>query len=326
MTRAGWGALAVALVVAGGCDSGDSAARACAELAVARCAVRDRCTNDLGVLVRYGDELTCEVSEALGCQMVLAAPGTGYTPQLVRGCAAALSQQDCNALFNDLSVADCVPPAGTLEIGAPCLFGSQCQSGYCDLPGGVQCGSCAATPAVDASCPNPGDVVAGLACSKVTGVWVPLGAEGSSCDAATPCGAGLTCVGAVPAQQVAGTCLVSVTTADAACDPARATGADCDRNQGLYCTAEAVCAPLGLAPAWGDCGRLLDGTSAICTGGAVCIFPAGSRQGTCVEPDGDNLPCSSDNGPPCLAPARCVADAPGSTAGTCLLPDATACL
>ena len=165
-------------------------------------------------------------------------------------------------------------------------------------------------------------VVSGFACSKGTTIWVPLGVEADACAAARPCGSGLTCVGAVPAEGIQGTCQAAVTAAGAGCDATRQTGADCDRNQGLYCGADATCTALGLADPWGDCGRLLDDTSAICTWGSLCVFPEGSRQGTCVETMADGFPCDAEEGPPCMWPASCVETGDGPL---CLLPDPGFC-
>lgn len=295
----------------------------CRALAAARCEVRDRCTAGLGVLVRYGDRPTCELRETDACLIAAGAPGTGYTRDFVTICTAALPAQECNPFFDGLPTPACADPAGTRVAGEACAFGSQCQTTYCEIPRGSDCGQCAALPTEGATCPNTGEVVSGFACSKVTATWVALRGEGLACDASLPCGSGLTCVGAVPAQQIQGTCMAAVTASGAACDPTRQTGADCDRNQGLTCGADATCTALGLAPPWGDCGRLLDETSAICTYGSLCVFPVGSRQGTCVEAMTDGFPCDSEEGPPCLWPATCVSD-PGGGA-LCLLPDPAFC-
>jgi hypothetical protein len=314
--------VAVLAVVAAGCSSSPGIEERCTAFAAARCDLRDRCTAGVGVLVRYGDRLACEDGEALACLLQASAPDTGYTRAFVEACTAALPTQDCNAFFDGLPAGACADPAGARAAGAACTFGGQCQSTWCDLPPGLDCGVCAALPTEGAACVETGAVVSGFYCSKVTTTWVPLGGDGAECDAARPCGSGFTCVGAVPAQQIQGTCQAAVTTAGAECDPTRQSGADCDRNQGLYCGADSTCTALGLADPWGDCGRLLDETSAICTWGSLCVFPAGSRQGTCVEPMGDGFPCDAEEGPPCVWPATCVTTADGPL---CLLPDPTYC-
>jgi hypothetical protein len=309
------------LAVHAGCG-GRGIDDACRDLAVARCDLRDRCTAGIGILVRYGDRATCEEREAESCLIQASAPDTGYTRAFAEACTGALPTQDCNAFFNGLPSGACADPVGRRANGAACTFGGQCQSAYCDMPAGLDCGVCADLPAEGVTCAEPGAVASGFYCSKVTTTWVPLGAEGGACDAAQPCGSGLTCVGAVPAQQIQGTCMASVTTSGAGCDPTRQSGADCDRNQGLTCGADSTCTALGLADPWGDCGRLLDDTSAICTWGSLCVFPVGSRQGTCVEPMVEGFPCSESNGPPCLAPASCVTTGDGPL---CLLPDPAYC-
>jgi hypothetical protein len=316
-------ALAGALAVAAGCGSGPGIEEACLTLAASRCDLRDRCTAGLGVLVRYGDRATCEMREIDACLITASAPDTGYTRAFALACAAALPAQECNAFFDGLPAGACADPAGLRTEGAPCTFGSQCQSTYCEIPADLDCGACAPLPAEGGTCPDPGEVVSGLLCSRITTTWVALRREGEACEAVLPCGSGLTCVGAVPAQQIQGTCLPSVTESGAGCDPTRLTGADCDRNQGLYCGADATCIPLGLADPWGDCGRLVDETSAICTAGSMCVFPVGSRQGTCVEIMADGFPCDAEEGPPCLWPASCVTVPEGGA--LCLLPDPLYC-
>jgi hypothetical protein len=262
--------------------------------------------------------------ETDACLIAAGAPGTGYTREFVTTCTAALPAQECNPFFDGVPIAGCADPAGTRAVGEPCAFGSQCQTTYCEIARGSDCGLCAGLPTEGAPCLNPGEVVSGLACSKVTTTWVALGGAGSACDATLPCGSGLTCVGAIPAQQIQGTCLASVTTSGADCDSTRQSGADCDRNQGLYCGADSTCTALGLADPWGDCGHLLDDTSAICTWGSLCVFPVGSRQGTCVDTMTDGFPCDSAEGPPCLWPASCVAD-PAGGGSYCMLPDPGRC-
>jgi hypothetical protein len=311
------------LAVAAGCGSAPGIEEVCRAYAAARCDLRDRCTAGIGVLVRFGDRITCEVSESLLCLIEAEAPETGYTRDFVTACSAALPAQECNSFFDGVPTAACADPAGSRVVGATCTFGSQCQTTYCDLPPGKDCGVCAAVPTEGAPCATTGVVVSGFYCSKVTVTWVALRGEGLACDAALPCGSGLTCVGAVPAQQIQGTCVASVTTSGAACDPTRQSGPDCDRNQGLTCGADGTCTALGLAAPWGDCGRLLDETSAICTYGSLCVFPVGSRQGTCVEPSSDGFPCDAEEGPPCLWPATCVSDEGGGA--LCLLPDPEFC-
>jgi hypothetical protein len=316
------GALGAFAAAHAGCGSSPGIEERCAALAAARCDLRDRCTAGVGVLVRYGDRLTCEDREAVSCLIQASAPDTGYTRAFIETCTAALPLQDCNAFFDGLPTGGCADPAGDRAAGAACTFGGQCQSTYCAIPAGLDCGVCAVPPTEDAPCAETGDVVSGFYCSKVTTTWVALGGEGGACDAARPCGSGLTCVGAIPAQQIQGTCQAAVTTSGAGCDATRQTSADCDRNQGLYCSADETCIALGLADPWGDCGRLLDETSAICTWGSLCVFPVGSRQGTCVEPMVEGFPCDAAEGPPCVSPASCVTTADGAL---CLLPDPAYC-
>jgi hypothetical protein len=318
-------ALAATLVVAAGCSSTPGGEKECAAYATTVCAMRDRCTANLGVLVRYGYPETCEERETTACLLELRAPGTGVTAEVYASCTAALPTQSCSTFFDNLPIPECASAPGTHAVGKECMSDGQCQTGYCERSSGDLCGACAEFPVADAACPNTGDVVSGLACSKVTHTWVPLGTAGAACDAGYPCASGLVCVGAIPTQQIQGTCESAATAVDATCDPDRQTAADCDRNQGLYCTADNACANITMAFPWEDCGRLLDGSVAMCTFGSVCIFSEGSRQGTCVEAVNDGMTCDSTEGPPCLAPAHCISAAGSDSGGICRLPDPGAC-
>jgi hypothetical protein len=176
----------------------------------------------------------------------------------------------------------------------------------------------------------------GLFCAK-SGVCAAPVAAGGACDDARPCGFATSCVGQT--KTAAGTCQSVGTSAGASCDDKKVAGPGCQANAGLYCTIDGMCAAESLASPPAACGRLVvdagadDGgdagkkepfSIAVCAAGAVCE-PAAATDGTCAAPAGDGQPCDRVNGPPCLAPARCVVASDAQTAGTCVLPGAASC-
>jgi hypothetical protein len=84
--------------------------------------------------------------------------------------------------------------------------------------------------------------------------------------------------------------------------------------------AGAVCGTIGAMPITGV---------AVCANGGLCKKAAPTDPtGTCVLPAADGAACDNDaaNGPPCLAPAKCVIPSGSSaTAGTCTMPNASTC-
>ena len=338
--------VAVAVVFLGCGSSGPSSNTACTERAQASCALRDSCSAGHGVANRYGDTATCVAREAQLCELNLKAPGTKSTTRTVEDCATALPATTCADFWNAVPVAACVPPPGQRPNDQPCGANAQCSSTYCAVPKGAACGQCADLPVQGASCVDSGEVVRGFTCLKTTGTWAALGAAGGPCDANTPCGAGLACVGGGADGGAGTTCQAQLTTVGATCDNRLQTAPDCDRTVGVVCTAHrnGVCEALSYATAGQPCGRLPgdedggvpDGGVAPaitqCTAASQCamgpVEDSGvALTGTCVAPAAEGAACDTEAGPPCLAPARCigtVSDA-GATTGTCQLVDPATC-
>ena len=321
-------------------DGAGDGTPACTQYATARCQKLDSCTAGLASRERFGDVATCIARGVLGCTAALAAPDTSATPDFFTACAAALTSSSCADFVDETNIPQaCLNLAGPRAGGAACSFSAQCQSSWCLVPRGAACGVCAVRPAAGAACTTDSDCGArGLFCSKA-GTCAAHAILGAPCGDARPCGAALSCVGMTKAAP--GACAAAIVTVGAACDPKRATAAGCDGSLGLYCGFDGKCASEALVAAPGACGRLVAsdggaddaGTSdagvrefsvARCTGGASCA-PASASQGTCVAPAADGAACDRENGPPCLAPARCVTTSDASTAGTCQLPGANAC-
>jgi len=320
-----------------GPNGGPSAATACADEANALCMLRDSCGPNFEIARLYGTLAQCTMRTAATCVHSLAATGQGNTPAHVESCAAAYPGESCSDFFDGNPVAACVPPMGSLPSGAACGAPGQCASGYCAIAQNQVCGTCQPLPAVGASCQVQADCGRDLACA------IPSGATTGSCAAFVPsggacltghqpCQSGFACVGDDPATMKMGTCQTAGATVGAACDGSRKTAPSCDGADGFVCVpngkgtsvgtcqrialvaAGAKCGPIGMAPITGF---------AECEGGGLC-----DATGTCVAPAADGAACDSDptKGPPCLLPAKCVPTNATTTAGTCVLPDATRCM
>jgi hypothetical protein len=152
------------------------------------------------------------------------------------------------------------------------------------------------------------------------------GDVGAACGTDAPCTPGLNCVAASTAA--ATTCQAAAGAAGAACG---AGTAGCDGHVGLYCGGAAgarTCAPITYGGDGAACGLLADGTRAGCKAGQCYTasgLSIGGELGTCKSYAADGAACDATLGPPCAAPARCVPSGGDGTAGTCTVPDATAC-
>jgi hypothetical protein len=331
---------------------------ACADQARARCQRLDSCTDNTWVTVHYGDEATCESRLAAQCVSSLGASGQGNSAPNVEACAQSLASVSCADLFDDNPQGPCAAQTGQLANGAACGASGQCQSSYCAIPATATCGTCAAPPKAGDACATTGECGSrgGLTC--LSGVCVALGAQGAACDKSTPCGFGLSCVGATKTAQ--GTCQTAAGTVGAACDPRGQTAARCNGTLDLVCDpASKQCVQESVVAANQPCGALGNGAYARCGASGVCEVSGGGgndagagdgggsdagggdagtsdggagdagppppQAGTCVPAAPDGASCDVANGPPCLPPARCVVSTDGGTAGTCVMPDATTC-
>jgi hypothetical protein len=325
-------------------SSGTSIAQACADSAHASCTERDKCSSNSYLNTRnYGSEGICETREELTCNTALAASGTGQTPTAVEGCVAAYPTYTCpNFLDNNPPVA-CATPAGKLATGAACGANAQCVSTFCAIAQYAVCGTCQPPPTAGATCATTAECGHDLACAiptlATTGVCAPYGALNAMClTGVAPCASGLSCVGDVEATKTMGTCQASGAAPNAACDGSRKTMPGCNNDLGLFCiptakgSAVGTCQSASLAPAMMPCGDV--GAAPItgiieCDSGGTCKKAAATdTMGTCQAPAADGANCDSDPlvGPPCLAPAKCVVEGDGGTAGICTVPNATKCM
>lgn len=323
----------VLCAVLGACSSSDKKDEACAAVAKARCLRLSNCSSS-DFQRQWADEATCEERLKLSCLTGLDAEGTGSTPETVQACAAAIPNQTCQDFFQGGTPTECLPVAGTLANGTPCIASSECSSTFCAVPAHAKCGACAPLPQAGDSCEVIGCGGRGLICDGVTKQCVTPVPAGGTCSSGDPCISGYTCVR--PPGQPTGSCMQQGVTAGTTCDPAHRTAADCNRDAGLYCdSATKLCKVLSYAAASAPCGNI-SGVVTVCTAGALC-----TQNKTCSAPVLEGMSCDPVYGPPCLSPARCVIpnSSPGSDAGiapnsdagppampgTCVISDSSMC-
>jgi hypothetical protein len=280
------------------CSGTDKKDEACTAIAKARCARLSSCSAS-DFQRQWADEAACEERLKLACASGLDADGTAATPDSVEACAAAIPTQTCDDFFQGNTPAECLPLAGTLGDGTPCVTNAECSSTFCAVPAHAKCGACAPAPQDGDSCAVIACGGRGLICDAQTEQCVTPVAAGGDCARGDPCVHGYTCVRA--AGHATGSCMIQGVTAGATCDPQHRTGADCNRDAGLYCDADTKqCKALVYATAAAPCGTI-GGVVTVCTAGALC-----AEGGTCVLPVAEGMPCDPVHGPPCLAPSRCV--------------------
>jgi hypothetical protein len=319
-------------------DGSVTLTKACADWAQARCARLDACSNSTYSVIHYGSQATCVANSAAQCATDLAAAQTASTPSFFEACAASITAESCGDLLGANLTAACAPLAGPIANGSPCFAASQCQSTYCAIPQYATCGACAAVPNAGDTCAVDADCGARnhLTCSKA-GTCVAFGVAAGSCDKDTPCGPGLSCVGAK--KTTPGACAASGSTVGATCDANQQTGPACDAELSLACDpATSMCTADTLVGASATCGTV-DGGVARCESAGTCVIPtldagdgddagdAGAAQatttGSCVAASANGAACDGTD-TQCIAPAKCVIP-DGGAGGTCQLDDPTTC-
>lgn len=291
--------------------SGPTVNQACNDIAMARCARLQACSNGALITTRYGDMNTCVTRIELNCKSSLTAPDTGASPATTEACVADIPSESCTDYIDNNPSAACQAQKGTRPDGAACAFAGQCANSFCHVAKGAACGTCGSPPAAGAACDTAADCGYDMACTKA-GTCATFVAANGMCDAGNPCEVGLACVGST--MTTMGTCQPQVTTMGTACDPTRKTGPDCERDIGLYCDPTSLtCKPLTF-----DTGGQPCGVGEACSGSSLCVMQT-PPNGTCSSVAADGAACDDTNGPSCLNPARCVS-------GTCKLPDGASCM
>jgi hypothetical protein len=301
---------------ASGC--GVSAQQACTDLSNAVCAQMAKCTQT-DIARNYGDTATCQSRQLQSCLNSLTAANTGATPATTEACVRAYPNYDCESYLLNMPPTPCLPQVGQRDAGATCATSAQCQTTYCGIPTGVECGTCAPEPGVGSSCVGIG-CGRGLICADDETCASPV-FDGGACGTANPCADHYACVGSTATST--GICLPEVSMAGSSCDPANSAdgGPTCDPLDALVCQGprgSRTCLMETFVGPGEPCGYNPDaGVDDQCSAGAACIASDGGRQ--CVPPAPDNAACDTALGPPCTPPARCITGGvdSGTTAGTC---------
>jgi hypothetical protein len=290
---------------AGDSGSTTSASKACADYAAAYCMQLEMCAPFL-VTVQFPSDPTptssCVTRTTLACADTLAAPGTGWTGDLLEACVKAETALDCGTFLDGKPLPDACRVTGQVITSDPCRYDVQCGSGYCRYTPGASCGNCVTLGETGAPCTTSSDCDGNLMCTAVgtgTGTCQPPSAVGGTCSATIPCQQGLVCL--------TGVC-TAPGSLGAACNPAN-DGTDCDYDQGVYCDSIAkACKAYVVPQTGGPCGT--QGTT--CAGGGTCYKSA------CVAPAQDGATCAPTTGVDCLDPSTCQS-------GTCGLYTAAQC-
>ncbi len=150
------------------------------------------------------------------------------------------------------------------------------------------------------------------------------GTVNGMCNKATPCAAGLSCVGATATTM--GTCKPAPSAVDAACDSTATTLPKCDQERGVACsTVTNRCVSITYASDGMPCGVMSDGLVVSCGRNGICDRAKGSATGTCKAAVAEGAACDTKAGPPCLPPANCITGASTVTSGICRIIDASTC-
>jgi len=298
-----------------GCGSDVTADQACTALAQDTCNKLNTCSA-ADLQRRWPDLATCESREKLACTQALTAPKTANNPTHEDACASDLGSETGDAYLSGVTPPPgCVVPKGPGADGSTCSYPAQCSSGFCAIPTGSFCGTCAAAPVAGASCATQGCGQTMNCVASTMTCQAPVLA-GGACSRDLPCIEGTACVGAT--MTAMGSCVAQGTTVGATCDARTMTGPNCSLAAGLTCdTSTTMCAMQPLVAAGQTCG-VVNNVFVGCLAGAACNRATGSMTGTCVAPAADGAACDATAGPFCTFPARCVS-------GTCQLPGSQSC-
>jgi hypothetical protein len=278
---------------------------ACDEAASALCDKFQECAPFLTSSL-FVDSASCAARFKINCASSFSATGTSATPERTQQCARDARAATCEDLLGRNSPESCRTVAGTLEDGAVCGHDAQCKNKLCRVAKDSTCGACSSLGAAGAACERAEDCDNGLTC--VDSKCIAYGKTGHACSATQPCLPTLACNNGVCAAPLA---------AGGACTFKLGEN-PCDAAKGLYCHPKSnVCAAIETAAAGGTCELSLEKITA-CTAGSQCKIAKGSTTGPCVAPAADGASCNDENGPKCIAPARC-------TGGVCTIADPAKC-
>jgi hypothetical protein len=264
-----------------GGESGAAAlARAIAQLAFSECDKLGSCGSAYRDYL-FGDADGCLTRMASVYLWVATLPATGFTTEALLACARARSRQSCDGYFSYFSPPECVV-SGSAPLGAACVSGAQCASGFC--PADYTCAACASAPAAGAPCTGNSECPEGMLCSDAKKCARPA-ALGMPCGPEQPCDNWLLC---------SGTCQRYAATVGSGC-----ASQVCDFRLGLLCnTSTLQCMTSSGSDSGEPCGAVGETSVRICTAQGVC------NEGTCRAAPGLGAACSDAT--PCVYPEACI--------------------
>jgi hypothetical protein len=297
------------------------------------CAKRTACSalENYNEILAFGDDPTCLTREALVCEnnLHVAPSAIGSNITHIETCAQAYPAFSCSSFFQAGLPDRCVI-SGPDSVGAVCVSNGQCESDFCAVGEGANCGTCQTQPSAGDACVTRTGCGHDLICTA--NICVSPAADGQACLTNTlPCVSGDICMADDVPTQTMGTCVPGGKTVGLACDSSRKTMASCDPTLGLVCSGTAGTCQLsvfvGSGETCGVTGPTNGKITSVCRGGGLCLKDSTSSQGICVAAAADGAACNTDStiGPPCLSPAVCVYTNSSSTAGTCVVPDPRTC-
>jgi hypothetical protein len=254
---------------------GDTLADACIMYSYADCARHDTCSGSLPGSACLRTTFACpDVTNSDGATRELAD---------LKTCAAVFAALACDEL--DSTPPACVTP-GTLEVGSPCKFPSQCATLHCklDASSNAPCGRCASSIAEGKSCGGSTEECAfGLFCDVTT------------CRRSLSSAAGLD-----EACSPGGLCQPDLYCVNDKCVAAPAVGEPCELptkkcNSKGYC-AGAAGGTVGTCQALPSAGMacavdISSPNRGLCAAGATCNWDDVNKSGTCVGPQQPGDPC-----------------------------------
>jgi hypothetical protein len=276
-------------------------AKACHDNATTYCNQDDSCFHK-GIVYSYGDVATCIAAIEPLCNFAVSVPDVGWTGDSLETCITARSATTCGDFLHGTNYpSSCLPRGGRAD-AANCLYGSQCQSGYCKIPSGQSCGVCVEWAKQGAACTTTSDCDPGLRCAG-NSTCQPAVTDGATCDTAHPCSPELYC-------DPTSTKCTKPGSPPAVCDPTLGS-ADCDYFQAAYCDGTSkVCTPYGLANDGQACGYIMN-VSTVCTGGEGCL------SGICTAGGDQGILCDLSKGLNCKPALQCISGVCNPMTYTC---------
>jgi hypothetical protein len=260
----------------------------------------------------------CVADYNQACLNGAAAAHSGFTPDAIQSCGAAVAGQNCTDYFTLTALPACSPRGGTVADGGPCSSGWQCASGRCSFAVPA-CGTCLPRVAAGQVCQG-GDCDDNFACSATAPgatsmVCTPVVNVGGACNDGNVCPINTFCdptthvCKTVPklgqACDPQTTYFCDLTGPPSLCDSNTNTcaagvttvgvGSSCGSDAGTNVTCPGNCISqtdggVPICQAYQGVGQACDSTSLYCAGGLAC------DSGTCGTCDGRSATSTARTG------------------------------